>query len=81
MKTTKTGKFIKKRRIEIGLNQINFAKKAKIGTPQQVCNFERGVCMPPIKRLSRIAFVLRVDKFVLRDLYLEDIRDELNHEL
>lgn len=73
--------YIKQRRIELGLTQVELAKKLGMKTNQQLCNFERGACAFPKNKLKKLRKVLRIDKaeMILRllDDYELQIREWL----
>lgn len=76
-----TAKFLKKRRLDIGLTQAQLAKKMGYLTPQLVSNNERGVSLPPMKTLGKLAKILLVDAATINNLIILDKIDKLNKKL
>lgn len=62
------GSYLRKARMESGLTQDEVAIKLGYTTSQLVSNFERGVCGPPEKKLSRLVKLYKIDGWDLHGL-------------
>lgn len=58
-KSINVGNVIKEARIAAGLSQGDLAYKLGYSTPQFVSNLERGVSLPPIKSMKKIARIIQ----------------------
>jgi transcriptional regulator with XRE-family HTH domain len=65
------GKFLKERREQMGLSQAVIAEKMGYTTPQFVSNWERGIAMPPIKTLKKLAEMYKVPQQEMFDIVLQ----------
>ncbi len=54
------GKFLRDKRIKASLTQWDVAHHLQYSTAQFISNWERGVSLPPIDSLPRLAQLLRV---------------------
>ncbi len=54
------GKFLRERRIKAGLTQWDVAHHLQYSTAQFISNWERGVSLPPLDSLPRLATLFRV---------------------
>lgn len=70
---TKVGLLLKKRREELNYTQAELADYVRWNGPQQVSNYERGVCLPPRDSLGAIIKFLKLD--------YDDVWDELEKDL
>lgn len=61
------GKMLKKRRIELGIQQMDIAKKLGYGSAQFISNWERGISNPPPKVIKRLAKILEIDPEIIYD--------------
>lgn len=61
------GKMLKERRIELGIQQMDIAKKLGYGSAQFVSNWERGISNPPPKAIKRLAKILELDPEIIYD--------------
>lgn len=55
-------KFIKKRRKELNITQLQMALEMGFTNGQYISNVERGLCSWPIKRCAQLAQILRTPK-------------------
>ena len=62
-------KYLKQKRIEANLSQLQLATQLGYTSPQFVSNWERGVALPPLKICKELARLLKVS------------RKEMRHEL
>ena len=70
------GRFLKEAREESELTQHDVAKKLAYSSPQFVSNWERGVSLPPLDMLPRLATMFSVQpKKVIR--VMNEYQDEL----
>ena len=68
------GKFLRQKRIQCGLSQVELARALDINVSQFVSNWERGVCAPPGDSLQTLIKVLKIKKEDLVLVMLEDSR-------
>lgn len=68
------GEFLKSKRERAGLSQGEVAKSLKYRSPQFISNWERGVAKPPIKTLSKIASLYKIDREELIEGYLKNTK-------
>ena len=61
---------LKKLREDQGLTQNDVAEIMGYESPQMVSNNERGVSMPPLKSLKKLADLYKTDFNILADMYL-----------
>lgn len=54
------GTFLKKARVQAGLTQKNLADYLGYSSAQFISNFERGISMPPLSKLGRMAKKLKM---------------------
>lgn len=74
---TMTGELLKKFREMRGLTQKQVSDKLGYSSPQFVSNWERGVSMPPMNSLKKVARILKLEKETLGDHVLADFETEL----
>lgn len=67
----RVGNFIKSKRLLAGLSQAEIANALGYSTPQFISNWERGISLPPIGSLRKIAELLKVPAEELFELVLE----------
>lgn len=65
------GKFLKEKREQMGFSQAAIAEKMGYTTPQFVSNWERGLAMPPIKTLKKLADLYKVPQNEMFDVALQ----------
>ena len=65
------GKFLKDKRENMGLSQAAIAEKMGYTTPQFVSNWERGLAMPPMKTLKKLAEMYKIPQQELFDILLQ----------
>lgn len=58
-------KLLKARRLELGLDQKDIAKKLGYTSPQFISNWERGMSTPPAKKIKRLAQILELDPEII----------------
>lgn len=51
----KFGKELKELRTKAGVKQMDVARKLKLNNGQLISNWERGLCMPPVKDTKTLA--------------------------
>lgn len=54
------GKFLRAHRVKAGLTQLDVANHLQYTTAQFISNWERGISMPPMDTLPRLATLLRI---------------------
>jgi SOS-response transcriptional repressor LexA len=73
----KVGKFIQKRRKELGLNQDQVAKVLNYKDKQAISNIERGVAPLPFNRIKKLAKLLGIERKTLAKLVCLDKESDL----
>lgn len=63
------GRFLKSKRVEAGLTQLELADKLKLSS-QMVSNWERGLCAPPSSSLKKLTALLNVEKEDMLSIFL-----------
>ena len=69
--------YLKARRIDAGLSQIEVSKKLGYTSAQFVSNWERGVAKPPLEALVKIIKLYAVDGDEVVDRYIFATRKRL----
>ncbi len=77
----KLGGFLREKREDSGVSQVDLAKKLGYSSSQFVSNWERGLATPPLKSLSKICDILDVDTREIVELVLNQTREMLQSEL
>lgn len=75
------GSYLKRKRMESGLAQIDVAEKLGYTTPQYISNFERGTCQPSLKILTRLADIYQIDIKEFFDVIIEQQKFDLSEIL
>jgi SOS-response transcriptional repressor LexA len=73
----KVGKFIQKRRKELGLNQDQVAKVLNYKDKQAISNIERGVAPLPFNRIKKLSKLLGIERKMLAKLVCLDKESDL----
>lgn len=73
----KVGRFIQKRRKELGLNQDQVAKVLHYKDKQAISNIERGVAPLPFNRIKKLSKLLGIERKTLAKLVCLDKENEL----
>ena len=60
------------KRKQAGFTQKELAEKLKMSTYQMISNWERGICQPPIGRISEISNILGMDSDKLFKLVMTE---------
>lgn len=71
------GKFLKKKRVAIGLTQDDVKRVLGYTSAQVISDWERGVCGPPIESLSKLCKAYKMSTESIVDLILSAERTEL----
>jgi transcriptional regulator with XRE-family HTH domain len=74
-------KFLKTKRQEAGLSQLEVAKKLNYSSAQFISNWERGVSCPPLDKLHLLTNMYRVTKKEIIEIMLDDTKDYLELEI
>ena len=77
---TYLARFLRSRRIEKGLTQVEIAKELGYSS-QFAANWERGVSRPPHKVLRKYMLLLGASKSQIILVYLQDLEKELKEVL
>lgn len=84
MRNNEFGQFLKSAREKAGVSQKEISTALGYNTPQFVSNWERGVAMPPISALKKIAKLINVPAdqlFVaIEDSMVSRLRNQLKRE-
>lgn len=80
-RSNRLGELLKAARIAAGLTQGQVANKLNLSSPQYISNSERGLCGVSPTYFRRLAKLLRVDLFVIRDAHLDDYEARLDKKL
>jgi transcriptional regulator with XRE-family HTH domain len=64
------GRFLRTKRLAVGLTQWDVARALAYTTAQFVSNWERGVSLPPVTVLAKLAKILRLDPNELVDVLI-----------
>ena len=73
--------FLLKRRLALGLTQLEVAKLLKYGSAQYISNWERGLNSPPMYRLVELAEVYKVNKVEFMNIIINETKKELEKKL
>ena len=73
--------FLKNKRIERGLSQIDVGRQLKFSSSQFISNWERGLSSPPIKVLKKLVKLYKMDAAEVIELILDHERKELKKTL
>lgn len=65
-------KYVKQKREDAGLSQKQVAEQLGYSTPQFISNWERGISMPPIKSVKKLADIYQTSVEEIFNLLLED---------
>ena len=78
------GSFIRKMRLENDYSQAELAANLGYSSPQFISDWERGISSPPVKKLHKLAGLLKVKVDILFDLLVtlatEQLVDSLSKE-
>ncbi|MFS4457901.1 helix-turn-helix domain-containing protein [Bdellovibrio sp. HCB2-146] len=77
----KLGTFLKVKRIEAGLTQLDISRALDYTSPQFISNWERGTSHPPIRLLVELCKMLKVNQDELFDLVLEVTIEDVTNDL
>lgn len=73
----KISSFLKSARIMKNLTQQQVADKLGYETDQFISNWERGLCLPPKKRLKDLSKILGIEAELVVDMYVEAKRAQI----
>lgn len=71
---TSIGKVLSDARYRSDLTQREVANKLRYSSPQFISNFERGIAMPPIKKMRVLLKMYHLDPSVVIDAVMKDKR-------
>lgn len=77
----KLSNYIRKHRKKSKMTQKELASALGYPSLQIISNVERGVCALPIKRFKETSKILNISLSKMQNLYLKDIKSELEKEL
>lgn len=75
------GSYLKRKRIEAGMAQMDVARKLGYSTPQYISNFERGVCQPSMKILTKLVDAYGLDLKEFFEVIIEQQKTEISEIL
>ena len=65
------GMFLKEKRVEAGLTQLQVSKHCGLTNSQFISNIERGCCWPPMDFLRKMADLYDIEPMDMLDLLME----------
>ncbi len=71
-KKSSLGKYLKEKRIDVGLTQLEAALKLGYSNAQFISNWERGVSSPPIKILKKIVKLYKLSSSEVMDILVAE---------
>lgn len=77
----KFAEFLKNKRVDAGLSQMQVAEFLNYSTPQFISNWERGVSQPPVNSLKRLSLLYKTSAEELFECALEATIEELSEDL
>lgn len=77
----KIGHYFRDVRRDSGLTQAQLADLVGLSTSQLVSNWERGLCAPPMKIVSKLVTALNLDVEEVLDLFAREYRRELKSQM
>lgn len=75
------GKYLAAKRVASNLSQAEVAKKLEFDSSQLVSNWERGLCLPPSKRLPTIIRLYNLDRKAVYNLIMSEYEKALKEIL
>ncbi len=78
---TSLSQFLKKKREECGLSQLEVARCLGYSSPQFVSNWERGIVAPPIDTIAVLIDLYKIQPSHVIQKIVEDTRDYLDGHL
>lgn len=73
--------FLREKRIQANLSQMDVAKKLGYTSAQFVSNWERGLSNPPIATLRRLSEIYRIPPDDLYEIILRNMISQVTHDL
>ncbi len=73
--------FLKEKREESGLSQLEVAKQIGYSSPQFVSNWERGIVAPPIETIAILIDLYKIQPNHIIQKIVEDTKDYLDVHL
>ncbi len=75
------GKFLREKRIENNLTQVQLADALGINLAQFVSNWERGMCAPPAYSLPQLVKILKLDRQELVEVMVKDSKVAIENKI
>ena len=72
--------FLKSKRVDAGLTQLDVARKLGYGSSQFISNWERGLANPPAFVLKDLAKLYKLDPKELLEMLLSAVNDKICKE-
>ena len=72
--------FLKTKRVDAGLTQLDVARKLGYGSSQFISNWERGLANPPAFVLKDLAKLYKIDSKELLEMLLTAVNDKICKE-
>jgi len=66
------GAYLKKKRLEAGLTQLEVADDLGYSSPQFISNIERGLCSPPLRNLKTMIKLYNISVNEVMELILKE---------
>ena len=74
-------RFIRERRLALGLSQKHIANKLGYSSAQFISNWERGLSRPPVTALRKVALILNIEADEIFNIFLSDEIKEITIDL
>lgn len=80
-KYTNLGEYLQKMRTRANLTQREVSNTLGYSSAQFISNFERGIAVPPLKKLKALIKMYDMPAQAVMELILESEREQLEHAL
>lgn len=70
------GDYLRTKRLERGLSQVEVAKSLGYTSAQFVSNWERGISRPPITTILQLSKIYGIDLAELKQIYIDSELDD-----
>lgn len=80
-RSIRLNKFLKKKRLESKLTQLEVASKIGLDSAQYISNFERNMHPPSFEVLGKLIKIYKIKKAEMIDIMVEDQKDFLKKAL
>lgn len=73
--------YLRQKRLESGLSQLDVARELGYSSPQFVSNWERGLVSPPLETISVLIDLYKISADEVIDRILDETREHLESSL